>query len=159
MKLLRLPIFCAFSAFKSILLGVCGIAGKGGASNMLFSLFSDVIFSSCVVKPVLLLFDRSDLILCLFALFVVWRLLLRLALSSVFWRSRSSIAPATVCPPVAKFSSGMGMNLMRPRSGVTPRPSSIDLAMSAALRLLVTGFSCEESAVMVKVYAGSKFPA
>jgi hypothetical protein len=61
-------------------------------------------------------------------------------------------------PFVARFSSAMGMKLMRPRSGTTPNASSIAFCISAAFRLLVTGCSWDWRAVMVIVYAGSNEP-
>ena len=72
--------------------------------------------------------------------------------------SSSSISAATVLPSVAKSSSAMATNLMIPRSGDTPKLSSMALASNVEFLLLVTGCNCDLRAVIVIVYAGSKEP-
>lgn len=159
MKLFLRPIFCAFSALRSIGLFSLGIAGSGGVSRSR-SLDGGVgePCSLCVGR--VFLAPRNDFMLCLRLLFAVLldKLLWRLELFSVFSFSSSSISPVIVLLSVARLSSDMAKNLITPRFGLTPRPSSIAFASKFALRLFVTGWSCELRAVMVSVYAGSKLP-
>ena len=111
--------------------------------------------SSCVGSGLLLKF-RSDFVLCL----VLPRdsVPLMLGVSSEASFSRSSTSPAMVLPFVARFSSLVGMNLSNPRSGVTPKASSIVFCNMAAFRLFVTGWSWQWRAVMLNIYAGSNEP-
>lgn len=164
MKLLRRPILCIFSDFRSKVLfsvGMVGIVGTAGTVDgscgpKLRALAGGVIYSSCVGSGLLILRFRSDLVLCLF--FPRDRVLLILEASSECSFSRSSISPATVLLLVAKFSSAMGRNRISPRSGTTPNASSIAFCSRAAFRLFVTGCSWHWRAVMDIVYAGSKEP-
>ena len=159
MKLFLRLIFCVFSALRSIALFSFGIAGSGGVTRSQ-SLIGGVgePCSLCVGRGVL--FVRNDLRLCLRLVFVAAldKLLCRFELFSASSFSSSSISPVTVLPSIARLSSDIDMNLITPRFGATPRPSSIAFPNKAALRLFVTGWSCEFRAVMVRVYAGSKLP-
>lgn len=158
MKLFLRPIFCAFCARLSIVLISVGIGGMGGVSRSLrFGV--EVEDSSCGGSCAFLRL-RNDFMLCLrFCLVVVFdRLRCRLTLASAVSFSNSSISCPMVFPSVAMFSSAIAQNLIKPRSGQTPKPSSMAFASNAALRLLVTGCNCDGKALIVRVYAGSKLP-
>lgn len=164
-KLFLLPIFFAFSALKSATLLVFEIGGTGGSGGVtILSLdggvgMVGVICSSRFGRLLPFFVDLRLRILCLLFLDTDKLCLTLTPFSSAICLSSSSIAPASVIPPVAKFSSGMGTNFMSPLSGATPKLSSIDFARSAAFLLFVTGCNCDWTAVIVIVYAGSKLPA
>jgi hypothetical protein len=65
--------------------------------------------------------------------------------------SSRSISPKMVLPLMARFSSGIGVNLTIPRSGGTLRMSAMKACMSAALRLFVTGCICDGNVVIVRI--------
>jgi hypothetical protein len=151
-KLFLRPILCAFSALWSIGLFSLGIAGSGGVTRS-HSLSGGVgePCSLCVGRGFLVV--RNDIMLCLRLVFVVFldKLFCGLGLFSVRPFSSSSISPVIVLPSVARLSSDIAMNLITPRLGATPRPSSIALPSKAAFRLFVAGWTCEFTAVMVSV--------
>ena len=174
-RLLLLPIFCAFSACRSSELFIVGIGGMGGtfsfsaiavppmpaAARLLFRLR----LFSLVCDRLLALSSRptrspsSDLkSLGLAATGVlglgppmVLRLLFSLSLSfsdspfSVGFGLKSTflhaLSPrsATVMPPFARFSSGIGTNFTMPRCAGTPRFSAKKTWSRLALRLLTVG--------------------
>ena len=163
-KLFLRPIFCTFSALRSVGLFRLGIAGKGGVSRSLNGGVCDpsslCVGNSCFsdFKLCLRLDLRGDVFVFFEDCVLRDRFRWRLTLLSVVSFSKSSIQPVMVLPSVARLSSEIAMNLMIPRFAGTPRPSSIALASRDALRLFVTGCNCDPRAVMVSEYAGSKFP-
>lgn len=65
--------------------------------------------------------------------------------------SAFSASDCTVVPPIARFSSGMGLNLMIPRSAGTLRISAMKPWINAALRLFIVGPICEVTELMVRL--------
>lgn len=119
---------------------------NAGEDGLLPLLVRGVIFSLCVGSWPL----GGDFILALLVA-ARDRVLMRLKLLDAFSFSSSSVAPDMVFPPVARFSSAIGINLMRPRSDGTPKPSSIAFERRIAFLLLVTGCNREGIALIVSV--------
>ena len=144
-KLFLRPIFCTFSAFLSSALFSVGIAGTGGLFKGGLGAFSAVggrLFS-CIVRS--LGFGTF----LLRPLLIVLDLVVPAPSSSPL--DRFSISPRTVLPFVPRNSSPTPTNLTTPRSADTPSESVIKAWTRAVLRLLVTGWICEGSAVIVRM--------
>ena len=143
-KLFLLPTLCILLAFRSITLCAFGIAGKVGGScvrvglGILLPGVDWLLGTRERAGGLRCVAPRLDFLCGGFASpFVVGGVLDVMLLIIVAFFCKRSICPRIVVPEVARYSSGMPMNLTTPRSGNTPREEAIKDWVKAVFRLLV----------------------